>query len=144
MLYPYTESVLANHKIPEVQNGNVFAGSLSSSALPNCEYSVSDFLHLGFPAPFAGDPPAVVEAAAPPWVCVAFQVPPIKCSATLSGTHSEPWAALLWDSLTRAEAQTQSCLLSTWRPQGPNPTIFGCTEISTTLQKFTFPPASGK
>lgn len=98
MLSPYTESVLANHKIPEVQNGNLFAGRLSSSPLPMCEYSAFDFLHLGFPAPFAVEAPALVDAAAPHW---ALQVPPTECSVTLSGTHSEPWPALLWDSFSQ-------------------------------------------
>lgn len=39
------------------------------------EYSVFDFLHLGFPAWFAWEPPAAVYAAAPHSVHVALKLP---------------------------------------------------------------------
>lgn len=109
MLSPYTESMLANHKIPAVQNGNAFAGNPSSSPLPTCEYSVSDFLHLGFPATFAGEAPAVVDAAAPRGVHVALQVPLREAGAVVPPvappvalTASPGLAALFWDSFSQS------------------------------------------
>lgn len=124
MLSPYTESVLANHKIPAVQNGNAFAGNPSSSPLPTCEYSVSDFLHLGSPAPFAGEAPAVVDAAAPRWGLVALQVPLREAGAVVPPvalTASPGLAALLWGSFSQAWGTgTQRCLVSTCRPVSAN------------------------
>lgn len=76
-----------------------------AAPLPMCECSVSDFLHLGFPAPFAGEPPAVVDAAAPHGVHVALQVPPTEVQWHPQGHSESPGLPYSGVHLSRAEAQ---------------------------------------
>ena len=65
------------------------------------------FLHLGFPARFAWEPPAAVYAAAPHWVHAALKVPFKEAGAVApmvacTANPVPPYSRL---HLARAEAQ---------------------------------------